>query len=226
MTNRHAVIRDVCKSLAELQAQKDEITTRIRNLKNERIKGDLGMKVSDFNTAYRWYLLEQDDRDTLIDTMRECFEALGVGEQLSFVAAMEHEQEERASGSTKRGEVAAGVDAGGRDAAIRSGRGNGATASKRWEDAEPAAQQDVPVKAGDVFAEGDRAGKAGRKAKDNPYKPNGSNSGRALDAVIWERGRKAGMKFKKAVDAGEIDEAVTLEYPGDNLGNTRPEFPA
>ena len=50
---------------------------------------------------------------------------------------------------------------------------------------------------GDVFAEGERAGKTGLSAKDNPYKPNGSNSGRALDAVIWESGRKAGVRMAR-----------------------------
>src|SRR3546814_10647644 len=59
----------------------------MRELKQTRIKGDLGMKIADFNAAYRLYKLEDDDRDTFLDAIRETFEALGIGQQLDWLKA-------------------------------------------------------------------------------------------------------------------------------------------
>lgn len=84
---RKDIINEVCRDLHALQSEKDSINEQIAELKNKRIKGDLGMKVSDFNFAYRAYKLEGKDRALLLDTMRETFEALGIGEQLDFIAA-------------------------------------------------------------------------------------------------------------------------------------------
>jgi hypothetical protein len=84
---RRQVILDVCADLASLEARRGEITEEISSLKSQRIKGDLGMKISDFNAAYRLYRLEDADRDIFLDTLRETFEALGVGGQLDFIKA-------------------------------------------------------------------------------------------------------------------------------------------
>jgi hypothetical protein len=86
---RRQVILDVCADLASLEARRGEITEEISSLKSQRIKGDLGMKISDFNAAYRLYRLEDADRDIFLDTLRETFEALGVGGQLDFIKAGE-----------------------------------------------------------------------------------------------------------------------------------------
>src|ERR1700723_1092400 len=85
VANRAEVIRQVCCDLANLETERKTIGARISELKQKRIKGDLGMKIADFAVAYRLYGLEQDDRDTLFDTLRETFEALGVGTQLGFL---------------------------------------------------------------------------------------------------------------------------------------------
>jgi hypothetical protein len=82
---RAKVIRSVCKDLASLEAQRDEINSSMRELRQTKIKGDLGMKLSDFGAAYRLYKLEGDARATFFDALRETFEALGVGDQLSFL---------------------------------------------------------------------------------------------------------------------------------------------
>src|SRR5690606_2806344 len=81
---RKKIIRDVCRELVRLEAQRKEISEKISELKNTKIKGDLGMKIADFAMAYRLYQLEGEDRDKLFDTLRETFSALGVGAQLDF----------------------------------------------------------------------------------------------------------------------------------------------
>jgi hypothetical protein len=86
---RAKVIRSACKELASLEAQRDEINSSMRGIRQTKIKGDLGMKLADFNAAYRLYKLEDDARSTFFDALRETFEALGVGSQLSFLGAME-----------------------------------------------------------------------------------------------------------------------------------------
>jgi len=91
VANRAEVIRQVCVDLAALDAERQSISANIRELKQKRIKGDLGMKIADFAVAYRLYQLEQDDRDTLFDTLRETFSALGVGEQLDWLKAADHD---------------------------------------------------------------------------------------------------------------------------------------
>lgn len=84
---RRQVILDVCAELASLEARRREIGEQIAELKQTRIKGDLGMKISDFSAAYRLYRLDDEDRDQFIDTLRETFEALGVGGQLDWLSA-------------------------------------------------------------------------------------------------------------------------------------------
>jgi predicted nuclease with TOPRIM domain len=87
--DRAAAIQDVCRRLENLEGEISALQEDRRNLKNEVVKGKLGLKLSDFNVAYRLYKLEGDDRDTMLDTMRECFEALGVGGQLDWIKAAE-----------------------------------------------------------------------------------------------------------------------------------------
>jgi len=94
LTARKEQIKDVCRKLQNLTDERDGINADIRELKNSVIKGDLGMKLSDFNIAFRFYQLETDDRTQLLDTIQECFEALGVGDQLDFVKAMEKPEPE------------------------------------------------------------------------------------------------------------------------------------
>lgn len=92
--DRKDAILDVCRRIENLEGEISALQEDKRNLKNEVIKGQLGMKVSDFNVAYRMYKLEQEHRDTMLDTMRECFQALGIGGQLNFLDAMAQEAAE------------------------------------------------------------------------------------------------------------------------------------
>ena len=86
---RAQVINEAMAELTKLEGDRREVSEAIRSLKQTRIKGDLGMKIMDFNAAYRLYQLEGDDRAEMLDTIRETFEALGAGDQLDWVAASE-----------------------------------------------------------------------------------------------------------------------------------------
>lgn len=86
---RAGAIRDICRDIDGLAAERKVISDQIREIKQKRVKGDLDMKIADFNVAYRLYQLEQDDRDKLLDTLRETFSALGMGGQLDFLPAVE-----------------------------------------------------------------------------------------------------------------------------------------
>ena len=83
--NRAQTIREACREIAALEAERAAIGEQIRKVKQSKIKGELGMKLADFNAALRLYRLENDDRDEFFDTLRETFAALGVGEQLDWL---------------------------------------------------------------------------------------------------------------------------------------------
>lgn len=86
---RAKIIREVCEELDNLDAERKAIGAQMREIQQKRIKGDLGMKIADFAAARRLATLEDDDRSTYIDAVRETFAALGVGAQGSFFAAFE-----------------------------------------------------------------------------------------------------------------------------------------
>jgi hypothetical protein len=69
----------------------------IREYKSKHIKGDLGFKLADWNAIYRVSQLEVEDRDTLLETIREGFAALNIGGVMDWVAAAETAQRRRAS---------------------------------------------------------------------------------------------------------------------------------
>lgn len=85
---RAEIIRNACREITSLEAERQTIGEQIREIKQARIKGDLNMKIGDFNAALRLYKLEGEDRDQFFDSLRETFEALGVGAQLDFVDAL------------------------------------------------------------------------------------------------------------------------------------------
>jgi uncharacterized protein (UPF0335 family) len=89
VADRAATIRDTCQRVEKLDEEIKALQADRRGLIKDKIKGDLGMKIADFNIAYRMYQLEQEDRDTMVDTMRECFSALGLGDQLNWLDAAE-----------------------------------------------------------------------------------------------------------------------------------------
>lgn len=83
-------IRKTAKSILGIKAEIKKLNEEKAEILQKVVKGDLGMKIADFNAALRWYALEKpEDRDAYLDTMRECFLALGVGEQSDFFAVMD-----------------------------------------------------------------------------------------------------------------------------------------
>lgn len=86
---RAGIIVGVCRQVSQLESKRKVIGEEIREIKNKQIKGDLGMKIGDFNVAYRLYQLEDEARDQLLSTVRETFLALGVGQQLDWLEASE-----------------------------------------------------------------------------------------------------------------------------------------
>jgi len=100
---RKNTIQEACRDITALEAERKAVSDKITALKQKTIKADLGMKVSDFNIALRLYKLEGEDRDELLRTVRETFEALGVGEQLDWLEA-----DERATNRTTEKDDSAG----------------------------------------------------------------------------------------------------------------------
>lgn len=98
---RKDAIRKVIKDLKALEAKREVITADIRELKQTVIKGDLNLKMADFAFARRLYDLDTDDRNTFFGTLRETFDALGQGDQLGFLDALE---------TTENGQVGEGQD--------------------------------------------------------------------------------------------------------------------
>lgn len=88
MKARAGLIIEACRRIINLEEQRKALSQDIAGVKNKIVKGDLGMKISDFNISLRVYRLEGDDRATLFDTLQECFAALKVGAQLNFLEAI------------------------------------------------------------------------------------------------------------------------------------------
>ena len=73
------------REVALLESERKELGERIRALKSANIKGRLGLKIGDFNAAFRVFNLEDHGQVAFLRTLRETFDALGYGEQLSFL---------------------------------------------------------------------------------------------------------------------------------------------
>jgi hypothetical protein len=84
-----AAVRYIANAQAEIKALREDLN----EYKQKHIKGDLGMKLSDFAAVYRVSQLEVEDRDKLLDTLHEGFAALGLGGQLNWLDAAEGEGE-------------------------------------------------------------------------------------------------------------------------------------
>lgn len=133
---RADLIRGTIRALDDIDSQIRVLQEQRTAIKNKNIKADLGMKVADFNVLRRFYGLQQEDRDTLFDTIREGFAALGIGDQASFLPALD--EETPAPAKPKRGRKAkAKANGHGTDPAAAHD-GDGAEAD---EDADPADEQ-------------------------------------------------------------------------------------
>ncbi len=78
---RAEMIREACQTCEEFERQIDGLKAEIKAVVETRIVVGLGMKKRDFALARKLYALDQSERDGTFDAIRECFAALGVGEQ-------------------------------------------------------------------------------------------------------------------------------------------------
>lgn len=88
---RAELIQKACDWLSVKEAERKLISAEISEYKQKHIKSDLGFKLADFNAVYRVSQLEVEDRDALLDVLREGFAALGIGGSVNFMDAMEQE---------------------------------------------------------------------------------------------------------------------------------------
>lgn len=99
---RRTTIREAVEWIAAKERERKKIGAEINEYKQKHIKGDLGFKLADFNAVYRVSQLEVEDRDQLLDTLREGFAALEINQSLDWVAAAEAEpapRKRRANGN-------------------------------------------------------------------------------------------------------------------------------
>ena len=98
---RAAIVSEVVANIIRLKGEKAEIQAQITEQRG-RVKS-LGLKAIDFNVALRLYELEAEDRNSSLDSIRECCEALGIGETVDWVKAVQNEDtgtEQKAPGYT------------------------------------------------------------------------------------------------------------------------------
>lgn len=84
---RAEIIREAHETISELERQAKGIKAEIKAVIETRIVAGLGMKKGDFALARKLVEIDQGERDSLQDTIRECFRALGIGEQSNWLDA-------------------------------------------------------------------------------------------------------------------------------------------
>lgn len=77
------------KKIANLNTQLSAAKADRSAFKNKEIKGTLGMKIEDFELSIRAFELEYEERKGLFGTLREVFNALGIGEQMNFLPTLD-----------------------------------------------------------------------------------------------------------------------------------------
>ena len=86
---RAEIIRDADATVSEYERQIDGIKAEIKAVIETRIVAGLGMKKRDFALARKLVAMDNDECSTLQDVIRETFAALGVGQQLNWLDAVE-----------------------------------------------------------------------------------------------------------------------------------------
>jgi hypothetical protein len=84
---RADLIREAVQQQADFDAALKTLNAEVREFKTKTIKGDLGFKLADWAAVYRVSQLADEDRDTLLETVREGFAALGIGQSVDWVTA-------------------------------------------------------------------------------------------------------------------------------------------
>jgi hypothetical protein len=103
---RAELIREAVRVLAEKEREVQAINADIREYRQQHIKGELGFKLSDWAAIYRVSQLEVEDRDILLDTLREGFDALGIGQIVDWVDAAQATPGHRGNGTAPSNKTA------------------------------------------------------------------------------------------------------------------------
>jgi hypothetical protein len=127
---RADTIRNAVRWIAEHKAEVKALNAEINEFMVKTVKGDLGFKIADFNAVYRVSQLEVEDRDLLLDCVREGFQALGIGGSVDWVAAAERTPRPGTNGTTAPDEAA-------RTAGRQDGLGGVRDHAARWPQGEP-----------------------------------------------------------------------------------------
>ena len=96
--NAKARKEQIVKAFAEyekLHAERKDIGAAMTEITG-RIKEDLAISPAAFKNAFKLWQMEDHDRDNLLTQMRECFDSLGVGQQMDFLTALAREKEREA----------------------------------------------------------------------------------------------------------------------------------
>jgi hypothetical protein len=128
---RANTIRNAVRWLAEKESEVKAINAEMNEYRMKHIKGDLGFKIADWNAIYRVSQLEVEDRDALLDTVREGFAALGIGGSVDWVAAAERTPRSGGNGRQAQPDEAA------RTAGRQDGLGGVMDHAARWPQGEP-----------------------------------------------------------------------------------------
>lgn len=88
LANRRKLIRDFIRSLVEIDAAMQPYKDQRKDIM-KRVKDDLNMNAAQFKVAVKLAQMEQVERDEVADTIREVFEALGMGQQSNFIPVLE-----------------------------------------------------------------------------------------------------------------------------------------
>ena len=93
---RAEIIREACQTCEEFERQIDGLKAEIKAVIETRVVAGLGMKKRDFALARKLYAFDQSERDGTFDAIRECFNALGIGQQVNWLDAVEGQDAARA----------------------------------------------------------------------------------------------------------------------------------
>lgn len=93
---RAHLIQKLARDLAAIDAEAKELGGRRAEV-SAQVRGDLGMTVKGFRIAYGIFMLPQEQQDESIDHLKECFRALGIGQQGSLFPDLPSDADEAAA---------------------------------------------------------------------------------------------------------------------------------
>ena len=82
---RTSTIQAACRELDKMEEEIKELNDAKSAYRNKYIKGDLQMKLGDFDAMRRIYNMAEDRQGEYLDALREGFKALGVEGQLDWI---------------------------------------------------------------------------------------------------------------------------------------------